>query len=78
MTFNPCAVTQAISATITILLEIKANRNKWLKTHIPNNNLYDVLRLKPVEECYANLPSKMILARFFYAIIEMYVSSITG
>lgn len=43
----------------------KANRNKWLKTNIPNNNFYDVLRLKTVEECHANLPSKMILARYF-------------
>lgn len=56
----------------------KANRNKWLKTYILNNNLYEVLRLKTVEECHANLPSKMILARYFYAIIEMCVSSITG
>lgn len=55
-----------------------ANRNKWLKTHIPNNNFYDVLKLKTVEECHANLPSKMILARYFYAITEMCVSSITG
>lgn len=45
--------------------EKKANRNKWLKTNIPNNNFYDVLRLKTVEECHANLPSKMILARYF-------------
>lgn len=55
-----------------------ANRNKWLKTHIPSNNLYDVLRLKTVEECHVNLPSKMILARYFYVITEMRVSSITG
>ena len=55
-----------------------ANRNKWLKTHIPSNNLYDALRLKTVEECHVNLPSKMILARYFYAITEMRVSSITG
>lgn len=55
-----------------------ANRNKWLKTHILNNNFYDVLRLKTVEKCHANLPSEMILARYFYAIIEMCVSSITG
>lgn len=55
-----------------------ANRNKWLKPHIPSNNLYDVLRLKTVEECHANLPSKMILARYFYAITKMCVSSITG
>jgi hypothetical protein len=55
-----------------------ANRNKWLKTHIPNNNLYDALRLKIVEECHANLPGKMILARYFYAIAEIRVSSITG
>ena len=54
-----------------------ANRNKWLKTHIQSNNLYDVLRLKTVEECHANLPSKMILARYFYVIAEMRVSSIT-
>lgn len=40
-----------------------ANRNKWLKT---------------VEECHVNLPSKMILARYFYVITEMRVSSITG
>lgn len=58
--------------------EILANRNKWLKPHIPSNNLYDVLRLKTVEECHANLPSKMILARYFYAITKMCVSSITG
>ena len=58
--------------------EIMANRNKWLKPHIPSNNLYDVLRLKTVEECHANLPSKMILARYFYAITKMCVSSITG
>mgnify|MGYP005967811091 CR=1 FL=1 len=58
--------------------DFMANRNKWLKTHIPSNNLYDVLRLKTVEECHANLPSKMILARYFYAITEMRVSSITG
>lgn len=37
-----------------------ANSNKWWKTHIPNNNLYDVLRLKTIEEYRANLPSKMI------------------
>lgn len=55
-----------------------ANRNKWLKTHIPNNNLYDALRLKIVEECHANLPSKMILARYFYAITGIRVSSVTG
>ena len=55
-----------------------ANRNKWLKTYILNNNLYDVLRLKTVEECHLNLPSKMILARYFYAITEMRVSSING
>mgnify|MGYP006934886800 CR=1 FL=1 len=58
--------------------KIRANRNKWLKTHILNNNLYDVRRLKTVEECHANLPSKMILARYFYAITGMRVSSITG
>ena len=58
--------------------DFSANRNKWLKTHIPNNNLYDVLRLKTVEECHANLPSKMILARYFYAIARIRVSSITG
>ncbi len=58
--------------------QIEANRNKWLKPHIPSNNLYDVLRLKTVEECHANLPSKMILARYFYAITKMCVSSITG
>lgn len=58
--------------------EKAANRNKWLKTHIPSNNLYDVLRLKTVEECHVNLPSKMILARYFYVITEMRVSSITG
>ena len=52
--------------------------DKWLKTHIPNNNLYDVLWLKTVEECHANLPSKMILARYFYTITEMCVSSIAG
>lgn len=58
--------------------KLRANRNKWLKPHIPSNNLYDVLRLKTVEECHANLPSKMILARYFYAITKMCVSSITG
>lgn len=60
------------------MLDYRANRNKWLKPHIPSNNLYDVLRLKTVEECHANLPSKMILARYFYAITKMCVSSITG
>lgn len=40
-----------------------ANRNKWLKT---------------VEECHVKIPSKMILARYFYAITKMRVSSITG
>ena len=44
----------------------QANRNKWLKTHILNNNLYDVHSLKSVEECQ----SKMILARYFYTIIK--------
>ena len=58
--------------------KMMANRNKLLKTHIPSNNLYDALRLKTVEECHVNLPSKMILARYFYAITEMRVSSITG
>lgn len=43
--------------------DFMANRNKWLKT---------------VEECHVNLPSKMILARYFYVITEMRVSSITG
>ena len=57
------------------LLKRMANRNKWLKTHIQSNNLYDVLRLKTVEECNANLPSKMILARYFYTITEICVSS---
>ena len=61
-----------------VMKQIPANRNKWLKPHIPSNNLYDVLRLKTVEECHANLPSKMILARYFYAITKMCVSSITG
>ena len=67
-----------IRALILQTINKKANRNKWLKTHIPNNNLYDVLRLKTVEKCHANLPSKMILARYFYAIVEIRVSSITG
>lgn len=58
--------------------ENRANRNKWLKIQILNNKLYDAYRLKSVEEYRANLPSKMILARYFYAIIEMCVSSITG
>ena len=67
-----------IPEKVESLREKRANRNKWLKTHIPSNNLYDVLRLKTVEECHVNLPSKMILARYFYAITEMRVSSITG
>lgn len=58
--------------------ENRANRNKWLKIQILNNKLYDAYRLKSVEEYRANLLSKMILARYFYAIIEMCVSSITG
>lgn len=58
--------------------ENRANLNKWLKIQILNNKLYDAYRLKSVEEYRANLPSKMILARYFYAIIEMCVSSITG
>lgn len=65
-------------AAINAFFNFPANRNKWLKPHIPSNNLYDVLRLKTVEECHANLPSKMILARYFYAITKMCVSSITG
>lgn len=55
-----------------------ANRNKWLKIRILNNKLYDAYRLKSVEECRVNLPSKVILARYFYAIKKICVSSITG
>ena len=55
-----------------------ANRNKWLKIQILNNKLYDAHRLKSVEECHTNLPSKIILSRYFYAIVEIRVSSTTG
>ena len=75
---GPDGVTYKSISEAARAFDKKANRNKWLKTHILNNNFYDVLRLKTVEKCHANLPSEMILARYFYAIIEMCVSSITG
>ena len=41
---------------IKVIRENLANRNKWLKTHIPNNNLYDVHRLKTVEDYPSDIP----------------------
>lgn len=47
---------QELLKKIKVIRENLANRNKWLKTHIPNNNLYDVHRLKTVEDYPSDIP----------------------